>query len=92
VRIVNCRNGEGGSFSPQIIKRISPAFGGGKIWRLSQVGRQRSAKPLFSGSNPEAAFLIQFIVHGSWFIVHPTTPFKHFYIENIIGYDTENGK
>jgi hypothetical protein len=26
------------------------------LWRLSQVVRQRSAKPPFSGSNPEAAF------------------------------------
>jgi hypothetical protein len=25
------------------------------FWRLSQVVRRRSAKPLFSGSNPEAA-------------------------------------
>jgi hypothetical protein len=31
------------------------------------VGRQRSAKPPFSGSNPEAAF---FKVDSSWFTVH----------------------
>ena len=34
----------------------NPVFRSNLIWRHSQVVRQRSAKPLFTGSNPVAAF------------------------------------
>jgi hypothetical protein len=44
------------------------------------VGRQRSAKPPFSGSNPEAAFLIQFVARGSWFVARTTATQRQFVV------------